>query len=352
MEQPLTPERSFRSYLQAFSTPERLWTMDEGFSQKTEFPLLPLETPGCSSAIKRNLQLMDGQLFPVENRWTSGKTTGATELPRFTLTRVADLMGPFVGGGRKVVRNRIKRPLGELTWLERENLLNEWMRNRRSFNKELIPYAYKKPTNSTRICLETPAKKLKKEQPTTMSQRNPAKSRNKVRRLLMSKPECIRETDRLNEMCVPLAPLKPVLFTPEYLRIVHDLLAKIQQAAHTKYKERVQLQKTRRTRLEHAKVKKQVSGKQFAKHKRVSRRPKIGKTSPCSVELRQSNKPKNVCKTDYFPCPKCAKAFTQKSQWRRHIDCVHLNLVKYHCEVCSKGFKRSDHLKNHTRRMH
>ncbi len=51
-------------------------------------------------------------------------------------------------------------------------------------------------------------------------------------------------------------------------------------------------------------------------------------------------------------CPRCKKVFKQRSQIKRHIDCVHLKLTKYMCPFCVIKFKRSDHLTNHVKRIH
>lgn len=51
-------------------------------------------------------------------------------------------------------------------------------------------------------------------------------------------------------------------------------------------------------------------------------------------------------------CPRCKKVFKQRSQIKRHIDCVHLKLTKYVCPFCVIKFKRSDHLTNHVKRIH
>lgn len=53
-----------------------------------------------------------------------------------------------------------------------------------------------------------------------------------------------------------------------------------------------------------------------------------------------------------FNCGFCDKIFKQRSQWKRHVDCIHLKLAKFLCPTCHKAFKRSDHLKNHIRRIH
>ncbi|GME96789.1 unnamed protein product [Ambrosiozyma monospora] len=53
-----------------------------------------------------------------------------------------------------------------------------------------------------------------------------------------------------------------------------------------------------------------------------------------------------------YGCDLCEKTFRQKSQWKRHVDCVHLKIAKFECEECGRLFKRTDHLKNHLHRMH
>ncbi|GMG19344.1 unnamed protein product [Ambrosiozyma monospora] len=53
-----------------------------------------------------------------------------------------------------------------------------------------------------------------------------------------------------------------------------------------------------------------------------------------------------------YACDQCEKTFRQKSQWKRHVDCVHLKIAKFECEKCGKLFKRTDHLKNHLQRLH
>lgn len=53
-----------------------------------------------------------------------------------------------------------------------------------------------------------------------------------------------------------------------------------------------------------------------------------------------------------FKCTQCPKVFKQRSQWKRHVDCIHLKIAKFVCIKCDKAFKRSDHLKNHIRRIH
>jgi uncharacterized C2H2 Zn-finger protein len=55
---------------------------------------------------------------------------------------------------------------------------------------------------------------------------------------------------------------------------------------------------------------------------------------------------------DVFKCVQCPKVFKQRSQWKRHVDCIHLKIAKFVCIKCNKAFKRSDHLKNHIRRIH
>ena len=55
---------------------------------------------------------------------------------------------------------------------------------------------------------------------------------------------------------------------------------------------------------------------------------------------------------DIFRCAQCPKVFKQRSQWKRHVDCIHLKIAKFVCIKCGKAFKRSDHLKNHIRRIH
>ena len=55
---------------------------------------------------------------------------------------------------------------------------------------------------------------------------------------------------------------------------------------------------------------------------------------------------------DIYKCADCPKVFRQRSQWKRHVDCIHLKIAKFVCIECTKAFKRSDHLKNHIRRIH
>ncbi|TID28961.1 hypothetical protein CANINC_002229 [Pichia inconspicua] len=62
--------------------------------------------------------------------------------------------------------------------------------------------------------------------------------------------------------------------------------------------------------------------------------------------------PKDSHQKDIFECSECPKVFRQRSQWKRHVDCIHLKIAKFVCIKCNKAFKRSDHLKNHIRRIH
>lgn len=71
------------------------------------------------------------------------------------------------------------------------------------------------------------------------------------------------------------------------------------------------------------------------------------------VRAQRSNKKNpNKAKDNIYKCLQCPKEFKQRSQWKRHIDCIHLKIAKFACIKCGKAFKRSDHLKNHIRRIH
>ncbi|KAG0678130.1 hypothetical protein C6P40_004954 [Pichia californica] len=78
---------------------------------------------------------------------------------------------------------------------------------------------------------------------------------------------------------------------------------------------------------------------------KISRvRVKIPRIHPASLD--------NFEEKDIYECVQCSKVFKQRSQWKRHVDCIHLKIAKFICVKCTKAFKRSDHLKNHVRRIH
>lgn len=85
----------------------------------------------------------------------------------------------------------------------------------------------------------------------------------------------------------------------------------------------------------------------------ITREPKKTATLPNSeTEETIEAAPKDLTQKDIFECSECPKVFRQRSQWKRHVDCIHLKIAKFVCIKCNKAFKRSDHLKNHIRRIH
>jgi uncharacterized Zn-finger protein len=48
----------------------------------------------------------------------------------------------------------------------------------------------------------------------------------------------------------------------------------------------------------------------------------------------------------------CEIKFTDKSNRKKHVDSVHLNIRNFHCEFCGHSFKRSNTLKCHIEALH
>ena len=70
-----------------------------------------------------------------------------------------------------------------------------------------------------------------------------------------------------------------------------------------------------------------------------------GTPSPKSEDhMRGSGKGKQKPKQDSSnQCPQCGKTFSSSSALAKH-KLIHSDERKYICQICSKGFKRQDHL--------
>lgn len=53
-----------------------------------------------------------------------------------------------------------------------------------------------------------------------------------------------------------------------------------------------------------------------------------------------------------YPCERCDKSFTRKSDARKHVRVVHDRLKIFVCEVCDKKFARKDYLGKHLKSVH
>lgn len=53
-----------------------------------------------------------------------------------------------------------------------------------------------------------------------------------------------------------------------------------------------------------------------------------------------------------FQCDQCEKSYTRRKRLNDHVRFAHLNTVKYICEYCSKPFRTKAHLLNHLRNVH
>ncbi|XP_019865585.2 zinc finger protein 90 homolog [Aethina tumida] len=85
------------------------------------------------------------------------------------------------------------------------------------------------------------------------------------------------------------------------------------------------------------------------KHVRQKRHscPTCNKTFQCNYRLKEhirthTGERPNVCDT-------CNKRFNSKSDLKRHIVIIHLNIKKYKCQYCDKGFSRKFYLRDHER---
>lgn len=92
----------------------------------------------------------------------------------------------------------------------------------------------------------------------------------------------------------------------------------------------------------------------FIKKPRHKSKPQVPKVTKLHVPrmLKNSKNTNSHEEKGLFRCSECPKVFKQRSQWKRHVDCIHLKIAKFICVKCNKAFKRSDHLKNHIRRIH
>ena len=53
-----------------------------------------------------------------------------------------------------------------------------------------------------------------------------------------------------------------------------------------------------------------------------------------------------------YPCDRCEKDFTRKSDAKKHIRVVHERLKTFICNICNKGFARKDYLCKHLNSVH
>lgn len=211
-----------------------------------------------------------------------------------------------------------------LNLTEQETLLIEWLRNRRNLHKRLYSESSKKfEANVTKPTSKAKSRKAKCISPSVKS-----KVHKSTKKLTLTKPSYIKQYSDQHRL-----PIKPI---PPF--IIPKPTQNSNQNSHTKqHKGSVSPRNTAplKPRKKHNIILgASYYGAQFRAH-------------PIEPPNGDPSNPEMI-----FPCSQCPKSFTQKSQWRRHVECVHLNLVKYFCDFCGKGFKRSDHLKNHSRRMH
>lgn len=230
----------------------------------------------------------------------------------------------------------------EPSLIDQENLLNEWVKNRRNLYMKLHPELQQQKQQVVRRVVVKAKSKSRSNKVKTNSPSSKLKlkiQRSLPKKLTLTKPSYIKEFyTQLKERKLPTKPIQPIDIS-------------ITTLSHSETQSQYQSQPPSNTPAqkydqEEIKPKK----KQQTTHKLLE--PFITTPfKPHQLKLLKNGEFTNA-QDQIFPCSQCPKSFTQKSQWRRHVECVHLNLVRYHCEFCRKGFKRSDHLKNHSRRLH
>lgn len=285
-----------------------------------------------SSLVKCHIKQMDSHIVNANDLLNELESSLATDPHLSTIFNVAK-----------------RKCDNEPSLLDQENLLNEWIKNRREIQKKLYPDAYQPLIEKYNVTKPKIKSKLKKSK-TTSSPNSKLRlklQRHLPKKLTLTKPSYIKEFhNQLKEIKMPIKPVLPIIIPKEILIQSLDRYQNQNQNQNQKENETQKnlypLQQQHQTT--HLKPKKKQPITKL-------REPFITTSFKAhQIELTNGNFP-NIPDT-IFPCSQCPKSFTQKSQWRRHVECVHLNLVKYHCEFCGKGFKRSDHLKNHSRRMH
>lgn len=53
-----------------------------------------------------------------------------------------------------------------------------------------------------------------------------------------------------------------------------------------------------------------------------------------------------------FKCDMCEATFSQRANWRNHMQKTHLNVANYKCNLCERQFKQRRLLTNHIKSVH
>lgn len=118
---------------------------------------------------------------------------------------------------------------------------------------------------------------------------------------------------------------------------------------HPARKDALELQSQSYTRL--PSVEEVLQGKNFHHHKQMT----YGTTSDDSRSSkfpRASFAPSPPAGKPGYPCERCGRLFTRKSDAIKHIRVVHDRLMPFSCAVCGRKFARKDYCMKHEKSIH